>query len=82
MTAANVGETDGRMTLVGHLTELRTRLFRSALAIVVVSIVAFTQYGHVQLWLLDYYRGRWAELGGAPWDEAELIEVYRLCALQ
>lgn len=56
MTTANAKEADGRMTLVGHLTELRTRLFRAALAIVVVSIVAFTQYGHVQLWLLDYYR--------------------------
>ena len=56
MTTVNSVETDDRMTLVGHLTELRTRLFRAALAIVVVSIVAFTQYGRVQLWLLDYYR--------------------------
>lgn len=56
MTTANAAEADGRMTLVGHLTELRTRLFRAALAIVVVSIVAFTQYGRVQLWILDYYR--------------------------
>ena len=47
---------DDRMTLTSHLTELRTRLFRSALAIVVISIVAFTQYGRVQLWLLHYYR--------------------------
>jgi sec-independent protein translocase protein TatC len=57
MTTANAGASlDDRMTLVGHLTELRTRLFRAALAIVVVSIVAFTQYGRVQLWLLHYYR--------------------------
>ena len=47
---------EDRMTLTSHLTELRTRLFRAAIAIVVVSIVAFTQYGRVQLWLLHYYR--------------------------
>ncbi len=47
---------DDRMTLTNHLTELRTRLFRAALSIVVVSIVAFSQYGRVQLWLLHYYR--------------------------
>lgn len=32
--------------------------------------------------LLEYYRGRWAEIGGEPWDPAELEEIYRLCALQ
>jgi N-acetylmuramate 1-kinase len=32
--------------------------------------------------LLDYYRRRWEEIGGAPWDAEEFVEIYRLCALQ
>lgn len=32
--------------------------------------------------LLEYYRRRWEECGGSPWDAAELTEIYRLCALQ
>lgn len=44
------------MSLTDHLVELRSRLFKAALAIVVVSIAAFTQWSHVQLWLLHYYR--------------------------
>jgi sec-independent protein translocase protein TatC len=47
---------DERMSLTQHLTELRTRIFRSALAIVVVSIAAYVLYDYVQSWLLHYYR--------------------------
>lgn len=32
--------------------------------------------------LVDYYRRRWQETGGPPWDAAELLDIYRLCALQ
>jgi sec-independent protein translocase protein TatC len=45
-----------RMTLVEHLRELRSRVFRALLAIVVVSIVAFVLWNRVSAFLLEYYR--------------------------
>lgn len=45
-----------RMTLVEHLRELRSRVFRSLLSVVVASIVAFIFWNRVSGFLLDYYR--------------------------
>ncbi len=45
-----------RMTLVEHLRELRSRVFRSLLSVVVASIVAFVFWNKVSGFLLDYYR--------------------------
>ncbi len=45
-----------RMTLVEHLRELRSRVFRALFAIVVVSIVAFIFWNKISGYLLDYYR--------------------------
>lgn len=47
---------DQRMTLVEHLRELRSRVFRSLLAVVIASIVAFALWNRVSGYLLDYYR--------------------------
>jgi sec-independent protein translocase protein TatC len=54
--SAAVTADDGRMSLVEHLRELRNRFLASAIAIVVVSAVAFAQWDAVQGFLLDYYR--------------------------
>lgn len=32
--------------------------------------------------LVEYYRSKWEERGGAPWGEQELWEAYTICALQ
>ncbi len=37
---------------------------------------------HIERRLLDYYRRRWSEAGGAAWDPQHLDETYHLCALQ
>jgi sec-independent protein translocase protein TatC len=47
---------DARMTLVAHLTELRNRLVKAALAIVVCSVIGFWLSDRVLAWLNDYYR--------------------------
>jgi sec-independent protein translocase protein TatC len=43
--------TDGRMTLVEHLREFRTRLFRSILAILAGSVVGWFFYDQIFTWL-------------------------------
>lgn len=45
----------GSMTLVEHLTELRTRLFISCLAIAIGAIVAFALYERILDFLVDPY---------------------------
>ncbi len=55
---------DGRMTLVEHLSELRSRLFRALLALVVGTVVAFIFYP----WIFDLLK--------APY--CGLPEAYRL----
>jgi sec-independent protein translocase protein TatC len=44
-----------RMTIVEHLTELRTRLIRSAIAVTVASTVAFFISNRLLSWLVDPY---------------------------
>lgn len=43
------------MSLLEHLTELRTRLFRAVLALVVGSIIGYVLYGHVFAFLIGPY---------------------------
>ena len=38
---------DGEMTLVGHLTELRTRLIRSVLAVTAAAIVVYAFFNPI-----------------------------------
>lgn len=59
MTA--VGEArsdDGRMTLVEHLAELRTRIIRSVLAVAIGVVVVIASYDHV----LHFMRGPYEQL--------------------
>lgn len=46
---------DGRMTLVEHLTELRSRLIKSVLAVALGAIVAFVLYDHIFQVLIEPY---------------------------
>jgi sec-independent protein translocase protein TatC len=60
MTAPGVPVTGGepvagQMTLVGHLTELRTRLFRVVLALAVGTVVGYIVFPQVLLLLIDPY---------------------------
>jgi sec-independent protein translocase protein TatC len=45
-----------QMPFMEHIRELRSRFLKAMFAIIVCSIVAFTQYDRVQDWLLVYYR--------------------------
>jgi sec-independent protein translocase protein TatC len=56
MTTADGVVADDRMSLIDHLTELRTRLFKAALAIAICSIVGFWFSETVLGWLNEYYR--------------------------
>lgn len=47
---------DGHMSVVEHLTELRTRLIVSILAVAVGAIVCFVFTGPIIEWFLHYYR--------------------------
>jgi sec-independent protein translocase protein TatC len=49
------GDTDGRMTVVEHLAELRTRLMISIAAIVVGGIVCFILAPQIITFLVEYY---------------------------
>jgi sec-independent protein translocase protein TatC len=46
---------DGRMTLVEHLTELRSRLFRSVVAIALGAVVGFVLYDRILEFLISPY---------------------------
>jgi len=50
-----VADTDERMTLMGHLEELRNRLIRSTLAVLVGAIVAWVFYPQILDLLLEPY---------------------------
>src|SRR5207237_5047881 len=47
---------DGRMTLIEHLTELRTRIIRSLIAIALGAVVAWFLYPHIFNLLIHPYR--------------------------
>jgi sec-independent protein translocase protein TatC len=55
MTTAD-GVLDERMSLMEHLTELRTRLFKAAIAITICSIIGFWFSEQILTWLNQYYR--------------------------
>ena len=55
MTAATALE-EARMTLIEHLRELRNRLFKAALAIVICSVIGFWLSERVLEWLNNYYQ--------------------------
>jgi sec-independent protein translocase protein TatC len=56
MTEMSSTADDGRMSLIEHLTELRSRLFKAALAIALCSVVGFWLSEHLLHWLNVYYR--------------------------
>ena len=58
MSAFTAGgaENEKRMSLVGHLTELRNRIFISAIAIAVFSVFGFWVSDRVLGWLSHYYQ--------------------------
>ncbi len=47
--------TEGRMSLIDHLTELRTRLIRIAIAVAAGAIVAWIFYDQIFAWLIEPY---------------------------
>src|SRR5258708_33244439 len=60
---------DGRMTLIEHLTELRTRIIRSLIAIALGAVVAWFLYPHIFNLLIHPYRqviGDSSITGGRP----------------
>lgn len=50
---------DGEMTLLGHLTELRLRLMRSVLAIVIAAVIVYLFNGPIFEFLSNPYCDRW-----------------------
>jgi sec-independent protein translocase protein TatC len=53
--SADAPSTAGEMTLIEHLAELRDRLFRSALALVVGALVGYALFDHVLGFLISPY---------------------------
>jgi sec-independent protein translocase protein TatC len=71
VTAADEGSTeDGRMTLVDHLTELRSRLIRSFIAIAVGAVVCWIAYD----WILDFLLEPYCQT--LPEDQRVETEVF------
>jgi len=66
---------DGRMTLVEHLTELRTRLIISAVAVAVCSVVVFIFFPQILDVLEDPYRDVSRELDVCKPDGCELSVI-------
>lgn len=52
-----------QMPFMEHIRELRSRFLKAMLAMIICSVIAFTQYDRVQIWLLDYYRDASKDLG-------------------
>jgi sec-independent protein translocase protein TatC len=46
---------DGRMTLVEHLTELRSRIIKAVVAVLAGAVVAFVAYNHIFRFLIEPY---------------------------
>ncbi len=55
LTATTMENDDARMSLVEHLTELRDRLIKIVLAVVVGMLAAFLLYNHIFNFLLEPY---------------------------
>lgn len=66
---------EGRMPLGDHLRELRNRLFKSVLAIIVVTIVAAFFYRHI----LEIFQHPILKAAGCP-DGAERLSKGKACA--
>lgn len=66
---------EGRMPLADHLRELRNRLFKSVLAILVVTIVAAFFYRHI----LEIFQHPILKAAGCP-DGAEQLAKGKACA--
>jgi sec-independent protein translocase protein TatC len=54
--AVPVSDDDARMSLMEHLTELRDRLIKVALAVVIGMVIAFVLYGPISEFLLSPYK--------------------------
>jgi sec-independent protein translocase protein TatC len=67
---------EGRMTLVEHLGELRTRIIRSAIAIAVGAIVGWIAYESILSFLLEPYCDAVApSVGGAEREQVCTLQV-------
>jgi sec-independent protein translocase protein TatC len=70
--AVPMGGDEGRMTLVDHLTELRSRLVKSVLAVVCGAVIAFIFYPQIFEFLIQPYQNI-AEQGNTLDPEGRLI---------
>jgi sec-independent protein translocase protein TatC len=70
--AVPMGGDEGRMTLVDHLTELRSRLIKSVLAVVGGAVIAFIFYPQIFEFLIQPYQ-KIAEQGNTLDPEGRLI---------
>ncbi len=64
-TAANEAESE-KMPLIGHLIELRTRLIRSGIAVVVLFFVCYYFTEHIYAFLVDPLANVYRDLGRSP----------------
>jgi sec-independent protein translocase protein TatC len=55
-SAANVDAGEGRMSLMEHLTELRDRIIKVVLAVVIGMVISFLLYNHIFQFLLGPYK--------------------------
>jgi sec-independent protein translocase protein TatC len=66
---------DGRMTLVEHLTELRTRLFVCVLAVLVCSVVVFIFYPQILDFVAGPYRDVTKDIDRCKPDGCDLTTI-------
>jgi sec-independent protein translocase protein TatC len=69
MTAADAGVSDDRMSLMEHLSELRSRLLKSVLALVVCSILGWW----VSEWVLGLFNGYYRD---AVRDQSATLKAF------
>lgn len=73
-TPAATPEKDVRMTIWEHLAELRSRLIKSALAVLVTSVVAYSFHEEILSWLLKPWNDSWLKRFG-PDKPSRLIAL-------
>jgi sec-independent protein translocase protein TatC len=71
MMAAVEADRDQRMTLIEHLSELRSRMFKASLAVAIGTIVVFAQYNRILDFLTRFYR----EATGDPTKTLSIIDL-------
>jgi len=70
-----IEDDDGRMSLMEHLTELRDRLIKVALAVVAGMVISFLLYNHIFNFLLEPYEHIANSRPGSTLGDGRLLQV-------